>query len=61
MILFGAELQFMNGEVRANIPVRRMPEIQRAPLFFQRPRKTEATLAKETNTSANKVKVATSR
>jgi hypothetical protein len=61
MILFGVELQFMNGEVRANIPVRKMPESQRAPLFFQRLRKTKATLAKATNTSANKVKVATSR
>jgi hypothetical protein len=61
MILFGAELQFMNGEVRINIPVRKMPESQQAPLFLQRPRKMEATLAKETNTSANKVKVASSR
>jgi hypothetical protein len=60
MILFGAKLQFMNGEVRDNIHVRRMPENQQAPLFFLRPRKTEATPAKETNTNANKVKVATS-
>jgi hypothetical protein len=61
MILFRAELQFMNGEVRANILVRRMPENQQAPLFFPRPSKTEATPAKETNTNENKVKVATSR
>jgi hypothetical protein len=38
MILFKAELQFMNGEVRANIHVRRMPENQQAPLFFPKPR-----------------------
>jgi hypothetical protein len=58
MILFGAELQFMNGEVRINIPVRKMPESQQAPLFFQWPSKMEATPAKATNTSTNKVKVA---
>jgi hypothetical protein len=61
MILFRAELQFMNGEVRSNIPVRRMPENQQTPLFFPRPSKTEAILAKSTNKNANKVKVATSR
>jgi hypothetical protein len=61
MILFGAELQFMNGEVRANIPVWRMPENQQAPLFFPRPSKTEATPAKATNTNVNQVRVATSR
>jgi hypothetical protein len=61
MILFRAELQFMNGEVRANIVIKRIPESQRAPLFLQRPSKTEETLAKATNTSANKVKVASSR
>jgi hypothetical protein len=51
----------MNEEVRINIPVRKMPEIQQAPLFLQRPSKTETTLAKETNTSANKVKVVSSK
>ena len=61
MILFVAELQFMNGEVRANIPVRKMPKNQQAPLFFPRLRKTEAIPAKETNTNTNKVKVATLR
>jgi hypothetical protein len=61
MILFGAKLQFMNGEVRANILVRKMPKNQQAPLFFPRLRKTEATPAKETNTNINKLKVATSR
>jgi len=41
MILFGAELQFMIGEVRAILPVRRKPENQQESLFFPRPRKTE--------------------
>jgi hypothetical protein len=44
----------MNGKVRANIPIRRMPEIQRAPLLFQRMRKIDETLAKETNTTQTK-------
>jgi hypothetical protein len=46
MILFREKLQFMNGEVRINIPVMKMPENQQAPLFLQRQRKIEATLAK---------------
>jgi hypothetical protein len=46
MILFGVEIQFMNGEVRANIPIRIMPENQQAPLFFPRLRKIEATPTK---------------
>jgi hypothetical protein len=61
MILFGVELQFVNGEVRANIHVRRMPENQQAPLFFPRPSKTEPTPAKTTNTNVNQVRVVSLR
>jgi hypothetical protein len=57
----GEELQFMNGEVRFIIPVRKMSKSQQAPLFLQWPSKMKATPAKETNTSANKVNVVTSR
>ena len=57
MILFRAELQFMNGEVRDNTPVWIITENQQAPLFFPRPNKMEATPAKASNTNVNQVRV----
>jgi hypothetical protein len=61
MILFEAELQFMNGEVRANIHVRRILENQQAPLFFPRLSKIETTPAKATNANVNQVRVEATR
>jgi hypothetical protein len=50
IILSGAKMTVMNGEIRANIPMRRVPGSLKEQLFFcQRPSKTEALLTRVEN------------